>query len=212
MTFYFRTSGLSRRAGLLAVVVISMAAPGCSPYSTVAKIGVKLIGDAVSDQDVSQKSQQLMGQPISAADATFGERIHTLEEIPTRRLLVTYPVKDDLLHMFRWAVEAENDRIVALSKLQNDPDGGKDIAEKLVLKEIVVGKTPQQVQSHKWFKNLVLTLRDLSNGDILRVYDVSIIPDFMGAKYCILRFDGSNTCQEVRIVGVSASTPDSSLD
>jgi len=196
---------------MLAGIMLSLAATGCSPYSTIAKIGIKVVGDAVNDEDVSKMSQQLMGRPVTAADTQFGQRMRTLEEIQTARTLVIYPVKDDLLKMYRWGVEAENDRIVALSKLQNNPDGGKDIAEKLVLDGIVKGKTPQQIQTHKYFQKRVLVLRDTASGDLFRVYDIALIPDFGSAKYCVLRFDASNTCQEVRIVGVPASTPGSSL-
>jgi hypothetical protein len=200
--------GLARAGVILGAL---LACAGCSPYSTAAKIGIKVVGDAVHDSDVSKRSEQLLGQPVAAADTMFGQRIRTLEQVQTKRQVITYPVKDDLLNMYRWAVEVQGDKIVALAKLQNDPDGGKDIAQKLVLKEIAVGKTPQQVETHNYFKKLVLTLRDCANGDMLRVYDIALIPDFMGAKYCVLRFDASGTCQEVRIVGVPASTKGSSV-
>lgn len=196
---------------LLVIVWGMMGSAGCSPYSTVAKIGIKVVGDVVNDTDVSDRSKQLLGQPVAAADTAFGQRIRTLEELRTARELITYPVKDDLLDMFRWAVEAENGSIVAVSKLQRDPGGGKDIAEKLVLKELVIGKTPQELQSHEYFKRLVLVLRDRDSGDLLRVYDTSLIPDFMGATYCVLRFDASNTCQELWIVGVPAASSGSSI-
>jgi hypothetical protein len=201
----------ARRAGLLVIVAGSMVSTGCNPYSTAAKIGIKVVGDVVNDADVSEHSKQLLGQPVAAADAAFGQRIRTLEEIRTAREMITYPVKDDLLDMYRWSVEAENGSIVAVAKLQRDPGGGKDLAEKLVLKEIVVGKTPQEVQKHKYFQKLVLVLRDRASGDLIRVYDVSLIADFTSAKYCVMRFDASNTCQELWIVGVAASSGESSI-
>jgi hypothetical protein len=210
--FNCRVRTVTGRAGLLAGVMLSVSAAGCSPYSTIAKIGMKVVGDAVNDADVSEKSQQLLNQPVATADTVLGQRLRTFEELRTGRRLITYPVKDDLLNSYRWAVEAQNGTIVALSKLQNDPGGGQDIAEKLVLKEIVGGKTPEQIQTHEWFKNLVLTLRDVSNRNIIRVYDTSLMPSFMGAKYCLLEFDGANKCQTVRIVGVPASTPGSTLN
>jgi hypothetical protein len=204
-------SSVIARCVVIAAAMSTVAATGCSPYSTIAKIGMKVVGDAVNDADVSQKSQELLNRSVAAADAALGERLRTFEEVNSRRQMIMYPVKDDLLSKFRWAVEAENGRIVALAKLQNDPDGGKDLAEKLVLKEIVRGKTSEQVQSHDWFKKLVLTLRDCASGNFVRVYDTSVIPSFMGAKYCVLEFDGDNRCQSVRIVGVPASTPGSRL-
>jgi hypothetical protein len=211
MTFCIRAAMFVRRAALSAVVGTAVASAGCSPYSTAAKIGIKVVGEVVNDADVKQHANDLVGRPVASADAVFGRRLRTLEEVNTRREVVIYPVKDDLLSMFRWAVEAENGRIVALSKLQNDPDGGKDIAEKIVLKEIVIGKTPKALEAHTYFQKLVLVLRDRAAGDMIRVYDIALIPDFLGAKYCVLRFDGSNTCQEVRIVGVPASTSGSAI-
>ena len=60
--------------------------------------------------------------------------------------------------------------------------------------------------------SLVVTITEgIPSSDMIRVYDTSIIPDFLGAKYCVLQFDATNTCQEVRIVGVPASSPDSRL-
>jgi hypothetical protein len=184
---------------------------GCNPYTTVAKIGIKVVGEAVNDVDGSEKAKALVGQPVSAADAEFGQPIRTLEEVRSKRVMIVYPVKDDVLKMFRWAVEAENGRIVALSKLQANPDGGKDIAEKLVLKEIAVGKTPQELQDHRFFRNLTLVLRDRATGNFVRVYDVSIVPDFGGAKSCVLEFDASDRCQKVSIVGVPSASAGSAV-
>jgi hypothetical protein len=198
-------------SALRAVLMLSWMVVGCSPYSTIAKIGIKVVGDAVNDADVEQKSKEYVGQPVAAADAGFGQRIRTLEELQTKRQMITYPVKDDLLEMFRWTVEGPEWESRGWPSCKQ-PDGGKDIAEKLVLTSIVEGKTPEQIQSHDWFKKLVLTLRDCSNGHMIRVYDTSIIPNFMGAKYCVLEFDETNRCQSIRIVGVAAKSPGSILN
>jgi len=182
------------------------ASAGCNPYTTVAKIGIKVVGDVVNDVDTSEKSQQLIGQPASMADAGFGQRIRTLQEVDTPREMIVYPVKDDLLNVFRWAVETENGRIVAVSKLQTNPDGGKDIAEKLLLEAIVLNKPLSEVQSHRYFERVVLVLRDPATSETIRAYDVSLIPDFMGAKYCVLQFDSAEVCRKLWMVGVPAAS------
>lgn len=211
MRVHLLTSKAARHAGLWVGVLLPLVAVGCNPYSTAVKLGVRVVGDVVNDEDTAGHARKLIGQPVAAADSTFGKRLRTLEEVRTSRQMITYPVKDDLLNSYRWAVEAENGRIVALAKLQNNPDGGTDIAEKLLLKEIVDGKTLGQVQSHKYFSKRILTLRDSATGDLLRVFDVSNITDFMGGRYCVLRFDASNACKEIWLVGCPASTPGSSL-
>jgi len=206
-----RARTVVRCTGSLAAVTWLVAATGCSPYSTAAKIGIKIVGQAVNDAEVSDLSKKLLRQPVAMADSTFGQRIRTFEETRSLRQLITYPVKNDLLHSYRWAVEAQNGRIVALSKLKSNPSGSKSIAEKLVLKEVVIGKTPQQLESHKYFQKLTLVLRDLASGNLVRVYDTSIVPELMGATYCVLEFDASNKCREVWLVGVASSTPGSAV-
>jgi hypothetical protein len=211
MRFHLQVRTIMRRIGLAGAVLLIISAAGCNPYSTVANIGIKVVGDAVNDADVSDHARQLIGQPESMANAEFGQPLRTLEEVRSKRAMMIYPVKDDVLSMYRWAVEAQNGKIVALAKLQNDPDDGKDIIEKLVLKELVVGKTPQEIQAKDWFKNLILTLRDRATGQTLRIYDVSNITDFLGSRDCVLEFDASDRCQKIWLVGVPAATPQSRL-
>ena len=206
MRSYLQMRVIMRHIGPAGAVLLMISATGCSPYSTIAKIGIKVVGDAVNDADVSDHAKQMIGQPESAATAKFGQPLRTLEEVHSKRVMIIYPVKDDVLSMYRWAVEAEKGRIVAIAKLQNNPDGGKDIVEKLVLKELVVGKTPQEIQAKDWFKNLILTLRDRATGQTLRIYDVSNITDFLGSRDCVLEFDPSDRCQKIWLVGVPAAT------
>jgi hypothetical protein len=201
-----------RYVTLNTVLILVALSAGCSPYSTVAKLGIKVVGDAVNDADVADHGNKLVGQPVAAADADFGQRFRTMEEVQSKREMITYPVKDDLLAAYRWVVEAENGKIVALSKMQNNPDGGKDIIKKMVLKEMVIGKTPQEVGVKDYFKKLILTLRDRGTGNMIRVYDVSSIVDFMGARDCVLEFDSSDKCQNIWLVGVPASTAGSNLE
>jgi hypothetical protein len=184
---------------------------GCSPYSSVAKIGIKVIGDVVNDADVDKHSKQLIGQPPSMADVEFGPPIRTLEEVNSGRLMMTYPVKEDLLKKFRWTVEVENGRIVALAKLQSDPDGGKDIIKKALMKEKAIGKTAKELQQDSHFQKLTLTLRDRATGNMIRVYDVSGLTDFLGAKSCVLEFGASGAAETIWIVGVPAASDNSSI-
>ncbi|HVP10803.1 MAG TPA: hypothetical protein VMV94_06385 [Phycisphaerae bacterium] len=206
----FPSAPRPHNASLLSIALV-LAAAGCSPYATIANLGIKVVGDAVDDADVADRGNKLIGRPVAAADAEFGRRQRTMMEIPGRREMITYPVKGDLLAKYRWVVEAEHGRIVALAKMQNDPDGGKDIVKKMVLKEMVLGKTPQEVGTKEQFRKPILTLRDRDTGNMLRVYDVSSIVDFMGARDCVLEFDASGRCQDIWLVGVPASTPGSAL-
>lgn len=187
-------------------LLLAALATGCSPISTGAKIGIKVVGDAVHEADVDKHAQDLMGQPVAKADTEFGQRIETAVDTESPRELMVYPVKDDLFHKTRWVVEAENDRIVALAKAEHNPDGGKDIIRKALLDKKLLNKTPAEFQNEKKFSKPVLTLRSKDTGNLIRVYDVKGITDLLGAKYCVLRFDASDRCQDIRLVGVPAST------
>jgi hypothetical protein len=123
----------------------------------------------------------------------------------------TYSVKGDVLNNYRWVVEIEHNRIVALAKLQQDPDGGRDIITKALLKEKVMGKTPKQVQAQDYFKKPVLVLRSRTTGKMIHVYDVRSVVDLLGAKYCVLEFNKANRCDNIRLVGIPASTAKSKV-
>jgi hypothetical protein len=194
----------------LTLVVVGLGT-GCNPYKKAIKIGMKVVGDTVNEVDVSEHAKRLVGQPPAAADAAFGTRIRTLEEVTTHREMMTYPVKNDVLGMFRWIVEVQNGRIAALAKAQNNPDGGKDIIEKTALKQLLVGKTPEELQSKDKFKKLILVLRDRAGGNLIRVYDVSGFKDLMGAVYCVLEFDSADRCKDIRLVGVPAASSGSTV-
>lgn len=185
-------------------------AAGCSgsfnPWSKVAKVGVQLVGDAIQEADVDEHAKVLIGQPLTKADAEFGQRIEDYADTNSPRHILTYPVKGDVLDDYRWIVEAENDQIVALSKAKFDPDGGKDLIKKAFLREKAEGKSPQELQEHSTFEKLVLTLRRKSTGHLVRVYDTSKVTDLLGSKYCVLEFDANDRCTDLRLVGVPAST------
>jgi hypothetical protein len=181
---------------------LAIISSGCA---SAAIMGVKVVGHAVDEADVDAHSKKLLGQPPGAADTVFAQRVDTFEDIRTKREMITYPVKGDILSRFRWVVEVENNKIVALAKFQYDADGGKDIVRKAVLGEKVIGKSPQEVQSDHHFKNLTVVLRDRSTGNLVRVYDIRGVADLLGARYCVLNFDSRDRCTDIRLVGVPAS-------
>jgi uncharacterized protein YegP (UPF0339 family) len=181
---------------------------GCT---TAIKIGAKVVGDTVNEVDVDAKSKKLVGQPVQAADTEFGPRIAAFAETGGNRELMTYPVEADVLSQFRWVVEAENGKIVAVAKAKNNPDGAKSIIKKALLEEKVMGKSPAEIGANDHFKKLILTLRNLSTNNLVRVYDVHGLVDLLGARYCVLEFDVTDKCIGIRLVGVPAASDDSSV-
>jgi hypothetical protein len=199
--------GVTLRACMSAtgLLIAALAVTTNSGCVTAGKMGVKLVGTAVHTVDVDTQSKKLIGQPVSAADAEFGQRVNTFEDTRSKREIMTYKVEGDALDLFRWVVEAQGNRIVALMKTQFNADLGKDLVKTALYKDKVLGKTPQEIQTHSTFKNLVLTVRNRSTGNLVRVYDVRGVTDLMGAQYCVLEFDKSDRGAGVRLVGVPAS-------
>ena len=151
-----------QRAWSAAVLFVVTMPSGCA--TTGIMMGVKVVGQVVYEADADARSKKLLGQPPHAADAMFEKRTDTFEDIRTGREMIVYPVKSDVLSRYRWVVEAENNRIVALAKMQYDGDGGKDIILTTALGEKAIGKTPHEVQSDRHFKELTVTLRNRSTA------------------------------------------------
>lgn len=198
------------RAFGMHVAIVSLLAIGAG-CTTAVKIGVKVVGDTVHEVDVDVKSEKLVGQPLQAADTEFGPRLAAFAETNSKRELVTYPVEGDVLSQFRWVIEAENGKIVAVAKSQNNPDGGKSIIKKALLESKVIGKSPAEIAEHDHFAKLVLVLRNLSTNNLVRVYDVRGLTNLLGARFCVLEFDGMDKCVGIRLVGVPAASEQSAV-
>jgi len=194
--------------GLATALPLSMMNLGCA---TAATMGVKLVGSAVHTADVDAQSKKLLGKPMSAADAEFGQRVNTFDDTRSRREMATYKVSGDAFDQYRWVVESQDNRIEAVAKAQFNADMGKDIIQKALLKDKVIGKTPQEIEGHSTFKKLILVVRHRPTGRLVRVYDVRGITDLMGARYCVVDFDKSDRGQGIRLVGVPASAGNSAL-
>lgn len=194
-------------------VVLGLLVPlayGCRAHPV--SLGVMLIGDAVNDADVQQRAEKLIGRNIAAADEMFGARRETLEDTGKRgRWIVVYPVKDDILGTSRYVVESSYGSITALSRTIQNIDGAEDIIREMDLRPKLIGKDKHGCR--KELSKQVVVLRDMVDGTLVRIYDVRNWTHLSGARYCVLRFDADDNCEQVNLVGVSASTkPDPARD
>jgi hypothetical protein len=190
---------------LSGVVLWSLFAGGCRAHPV--SLVVMIAGDAVNDADVKDRRSKLMGKGEAAADGMFGARLETLVDVDRPRVnMIFYPVQADLLKTSRYIVEVENGAIVMFAKTKQNIDGVEDVIHDASLKEKLRGKTPAQCSQDGKLGPPLRTLRSIEKGQLLRVYDVKNWSDFMGARYCVLRFDGSDHCQDITLIGVSAST------
>ena len=101
-------------ASLSAGLMLAAASAGCRALPV--SYAMMVVGDAVSDIDVKNRQEDLVGKTATAADGMFGQRLATLVDPRRDRRLIVYPVKGDLLDKKRFVVELVEDRIVTLSK------------------------------------------------------------------------------------------------
>jgi hypothetical protein len=187
------------------VAFLALAAAGCRAHPV--SLVTMIVGDAVNDADVKDRRGLLMGKPETAADSMFGSRLETLVDIDRQGVsMIFYPVRGDLLHTSRYIVEAENGVIVVFAKTKQNIDGVEDVIHNASLEKKLIGKAPAECSREGGLGTPLRTLRSREKGQLLRVYDVRHWTDFMGARYCVLRFDGRDRCQSVALIGVSAST------
>ncbi|HET6442718.1 MAG TPA: hypothetical protein VFH53_10105 [Phycisphaerae bacterium] len=189
--------------GVVAFLVLAAAGCRAHPISLVTMV----VGDAVNDADVKDRRDLLMGKPETAADSMFGARQETLVDVDRPGVsLIFYPVKGDLLKSSRYIVEVENGAIVVFTKTKQNIDGVEDLIHNASLEKKLIGKAPAACSAEGKLGVPLRTLRSREKDQLLRVYDVRNWSDFMGARYCVLRFDSRDLCESVALIGVSAST------
>ena len=196
---------LAGRLILSGIALLAFAAGGCRAHP--GSLASLIAGDAINDADVKDRRSKLMGQDETAADRMFPPRLETLDDVERRDVrLIFYPVKNDLFKKSRYVVELEAGAIVVLAKTKVNIDGVEDLIHNANLKKKLIGKAPAQCSRDGDLGAPLRTLRSREKGQLLRVYDIRHWTDFMGARYCLLRFDGRDRCQDVTLMGVSAST------
>lgn len=197
-------------AGRLVLGVVALwvlAAGGCRAHP--GSLATMIAGDAVNDVDVKDRKEKLVGKGEAAADSMFGARVETFVDVDRPSVsLIFYPVKIDPLKTSRYIVELEDGVIVVFTKSKQDIDGVEDIIHDASLEKKLRGKSPGQCSKDGKLGVPLRTLRSVEKKQLVRIYDVRHWSDFMGARYCVLRFDGNDRCQDVTLIGVSASTKD----
>ena len=201
----FSRRALTSKLILSWIAVLAFVSVGCRAHPV--SLATLIAGDAINDSDVKDRRSKLMGQDETAADSMFGSRLETLIDVERRGVsIIFYPVKNDLFKKSRYIVELEGGVVVMFAKTKQDIDGIEDLIHDANLERKLIGKTPKECSRDGDLGAPLRTFRSREKNQLLRVYDIRHWSDFMGARYCILRFDAHNRCQDVTLMGVSATT------
>jgi len=190
-----------------AMVLLGLGCMTCGCRAHPASYGMMILGDAISGADVDERKKELLGKPPAAADAMFGERSDTFVDMDnTSSQTLWYPVDADLLTVDRWVVEVSEGQIIVLTRTRENSDGVEDVIRSADLRSKIIGKTPVECRRKAGLKEPVARFRCVETGDRVLVHDVANFTNLRGARYCLLWFDSSGTCTDIKLVGVSAST------
>ncbi len=193
------------RCAALALTLLLISSAGCNPVKTGVKVGVRLFGEVIEDDDVRRRGEELVGRPITVVDEMFGTPIDAFKDEHSERRWQTYPVKLDLLGHQRYVVEVVGGKVVSVSKAE--PSGRKvDIPRALILEGKVKGKTPQECTAKLEFGSPLLAARSENTRRLVQIYDAGMITDLGTPHYCVVRFDEHDLCDDLEFVAVRAST------
>jgi len=191
--------------GMALLLFLTALSFGCRAHP--ATLAIMLIGDLVDDADVAKRQSNLIGKKAAAADSIFGSRLETLVDTKrSTREIVIFPVKGDLLAQSRYIVEVSDNRITAVTKAKHNIDGVEDMVKAKLFELELAGKTPDECAQKKDLGPPIFTFRGQESGNLVQVYDVRNWTNTRGARYCVVRFDDGNRCDQVKLLGVGAST------
>ena len=182
----------------------AVAIAGCRAHPV--SLAITLIGDVVDDRDVKEREDALIGHPPSAADTMFGKRHDTLIDVAGNHQWIIYPEPGESLAESFYVVVTRDDIITELFKCKRNIDGLEDLEHTREIENEAFGKSPEQCEAALRFEPPLLIMRSQASNVIARFYGARNWTHTRQARYCLLVFDQENRCQEVRMIGVTATT------
>jgi hypothetical protein len=209
---FFGDKHMVRRKGIVISLLLIVFAAGCSsnPATTAIKLGAKVVGKVVEDEETQKLAQELNGAPVSAADVKLGNRTDTLQDISSPRQWLIYPVKYDVLGNLRYVVETSGNTVTAVTMVAKS-GSELDMPRKLYYEHKVKGKSPRDCEAALGMGAPLLTVRSLNTGQQGQLYDARIDKELSSPQYLVLKYDESKICSEVNLVEVSASSASNPL-
>lgn len=189
----------------LVLVPVAVLVGGCRAHPL--SLAISLIGEAVDDRDVQERKPQLLGEGPEAADEMFGQRHDTLvDDAGGGKWLIYREPGESFSESFYVVETSPEGRITGLFKCKRNADGLEDVRETRKLAEVVYGKTPVECEVDAGLGPPVYTMHSELSGAAARFHDVGGWSHAAGVRYCVLIFSKRDLCEEVRLIGVTASS------
>ncbi len=186
----------------IAALLMALLIGGCSPVM----LGVELIGKVVDHEEAEQWSQELVGQPLAAADSKFGTRVDTYKDTQSDRRWVIYNDRLGPINLHKIVVAVHQGRIVAVTKISKFGSPEIAIPEAMLYSSKAKGKSPAECEADLNLGAPLITARNERTGRLRQVYKAGLIniKGITSPHYCILEFGPDDRCNRVDVVSEEA--------
>jgi hypothetical protein len=194
-----------RHAPMAVVVLAAYLSGGCSsPVKTAIKMGVRVVGKVVTEEETRKQGERLFGRSPSAADGEFGSPVEVWADVGSSRQWRVYRSKLDVLDKNRTVVEVSDGAIVGIEKVESNAQK-TDIPQKLIYLAKARGKTPEETETALELGPPLLTVRSQMTNELAQLYDARIIKALDRTHNCLVRYDEKDRCTDVDLIEVEAA-------
>lgn len=188
---------------VIGITGVGLLLAGCSASPMGA--AVTIAGAAINDMDVKDRAKTLMGASASQCDTELGQPLDVYRSEQPARDWRVYGVKHDLLGKYRYVIELDRNKVIAVSKAERHGDVIVDAATSAYFSDKCKGKSLQGCQDSVGTPP-VLTARNVTTGQLVQLYDARLVKGVQRSYYAVIRFNPDGMCSEVKVVKVAAST------
>jgi hypothetical protein len=189
---------------LLAMIPIVLLG-GCNSTRVPYEAAAKVVGRQVDHAQVAGLEKKLVGQPVQTAVEELGKPFDVLRDTQSSRQWYIFLTESNTVGKFRYVVEVNHDRVLAISKVEKGGVNELDIPRRHVLREKVMGKRPKECQKELGMGPPLLTVKSEKTGQSAELYDARLARGRQ-AYYCLVKYNPTHYCENLEFITVGAST------
>jgi len=196
---------MARLSQIFLAVFAAFCIAGCNPVGTVVKIGMKVVGKEIDDEETNKLGRKLIGFEPSAADQALGQPVDVWTDVYSSHEWRLYRPKLDVLDTKRTVVGVSGGRIVSVKMIERYGEDA-DLPLEIYYHEKIKGKTPQECEVELKMGPPMLTVRSKKSRELIQAYDARLIKELPTPHDCLVRYDLNDHCTKVDLIEVEAST------
>ena len=198
----------SYSAAVAGALLMASLVGGCSPVGLGVSLGAKLVGKAIDHVEGEQWKDELVGQPLAAADSKFGAQVNVYKDTQSGSRWAIYSAPTDPIHLHKIVVAVRQGRIANVTKVSKFGSPETSIPEALLYSSKAKGKSPTECEAALGLGTPLITARNERTGRLRQVYKAGLIniKGITSQHYCLLEFGPDDRCIRVDVVSEKASS------